>query len=92
MKRLIFVLFITSGFSLSSIAGTTARIAAWKPERLAITHFGMSEDVDGQLRELGTRLDDWAMLARNHTEEDFIASVQAQIRREGGDELATRYQ
>jgi glyoxylase-like metal-dependent hydrolase (beta-lactamase superfamily II) len=69
-----------------------ARIAAWKPERLAITHFGMSEDVDGQLRELGTRLDDWAMLARDHSEEDFIASVQGQIRREGGDELAARYQ
>jgi glyoxylase-like metal-dependent hydrolase (beta-lactamase superfamily II) len=69
-----------------------ARIAAWKPERLAITHFGISDDVDGQLRELATRLDDWATLARDHSEKSFIASIQGQIRREGGDALAAAYQ
>jgi glyoxylase-like metal-dependent hydrolase (beta-lactamase superfamily II) len=69
-----------------------ARISAWKPRRLAITHFGASEDVDGQLRELGTRLDDWAALARDEDEERFVSLVQAQIRREGGEELAAAYQ
>jgi glyoxylase-like metal-dependent hydrolase (beta-lactamase superfamily II) len=69
-----------------------ARITAWSPKRLAITHFGVSEDVDGQLRELATRLDDWATLARDLSEESFIASVQGQILREGGPELAATYQ
>jgi glyoxylase-like metal-dependent hydrolase (beta-lactamase superfamily II) len=69
-----------------------ARIAAWKPERLAITHFGISDDVEGQLRELATRLDDWATLARDQSEESFIASIQGQIQREGGHELAATYQ
>jgi glyoxylase-like metal-dependent hydrolase (beta-lactamase superfamily II) len=69
-----------------------ARIMAWSPKRLAITHFGISEDVDGQLRELATRLDDWATLARDLSEESFIASVQGQILREGGPELAATYQ
>ena len=67
-------------------------IAAWKPERLAITHFGTSEDVPGQLRELATRLDDWAALARDEAEERFIAIVQGQVHREGGDDLADTYQ
>jgi glyoxylase-like metal-dependent hydrolase (beta-lactamase superfamily II) len=69
-----------------------ARIAAWKPERVAITHFGISNDVTGQLRELATRLDDWATLARDQSEESFIASIQGQIQREGGDQLAAAYQ
>jgi glyoxylase-like metal-dependent hydrolase (beta-lactamase superfamily II) len=69
-----------------------ARILAWRPQRLAITHFGASDDVEGQLRELATRLDDWAALAREESEERFVSLVRAQIRREGGDELAAAYQ
>jgi glyoxylase-like metal-dependent hydrolase (beta-lactamase superfamily II) len=69
-----------------------ARILAWKPERVAITHFGATEDVDGSLRELATRLDDWAALARDHSEESFISTTQGQIAREGGPELALAYQ
>jgi glyoxylase-like metal-dependent hydrolase (beta-lactamase superfamily II) len=69
-----------------------ARILAWDPRRLAITHFGASDDVEGQLRELATRLDDWAALARDESEDQFVAVVQAQIRREGGDALAAAYQ
>jgi glyoxylase-like metal-dependent hydrolase (beta-lactamase superfamily II) len=67
-------------------------IAAWRPRRLAVTHFGVSEDVPGQLRELGTRLDDWAALARDLTEEQFIAVVHSQIERDGGEGLAETYQ
>ncbi len=39
-------------------------IRAWRPERLAMTHFGAAEDVDAQLAELEARLDEWAELAR----------------------------
>jgi glyoxylase-like metal-dependent hydrolase (beta-lactamase superfamily II) len=69
-----------------------AVIAAWKPKRLAITHFGICDDVPGQLRELGTRLDDWATLARDDSAEQFIATIQGQIHRAAGDELAEAYQ
>src|SRR5436305_569046 len=40
------------------------RIRAWRPRRLAMTHFGDSEDVDAQLDALGRRLDAWAERAR----------------------------
>jgi glyoxylase-like metal-dependent hydrolase (beta-lactamase superfamily II) len=69
-----------------------ALIASWKPERLAMTHFGSSERVAEPLRELGARLDEWAALARDHSEADFIADIQEQIRRHGGAELALTYQ
>ena len=70
-----------------------ALIAAWRPERLAVTHFGSSGRVPEQLRELGARLDEWAALARDSDREtDFIAAIQEQIRRDGGAELAVTYQ
>jgi glyoxylase-like metal-dependent hydrolase (beta-lactamase superfamily II) len=69
-----------------------ARIESWRPELLAITHFGSSERAVEQLHELGSRLDDWAALARDSSEPDFIAAVQEQIRRDGGDEVALTYQ
>lgn len=55
------------------------RIRAWRPERLAITHFGASEDVDAQLDELARRLDAWAARAREAEQDEFIASMQAEI-------------
>jgi glyoxylase-like metal-dependent hydrolase (beta-lactamase superfamily II) len=67
-------------------------IAGWRPERLAMTHFGSSELVPDQLRELGARLDDWAELARASSEAEFVAAIQDQIERDGGPELARTYQ
>ena len=55
------------------------RVKAWRPERLAITHFGAYEDVDAQLDELSARLDDWAGRAREHDREQFIAAIDAEI-------------
>jgi glyoxylase-like metal-dependent hydrolase (beta-lactamase superfamily II) len=69
-----------------------ARVAAWKPERLAMTHFGAGEDVPSQLAEVGARLDDWAALARELELEGFVSAIQEQIERDGGPELATTYQ
>jgi glyoxylase-like metal-dependent hydrolase (beta-lactamase superfamily II) len=66
-------------------------IAAWKPERLAMTHFGAGEDVEQQLTEVGTRLDDWAERVRTQDLETFIAEVQAEIERDSGRELAATY-
>jgi glyoxylase-like metal-dependent hydrolase (beta-lactamase superfamily II) len=69
-----------------------SRLAAWKPDRLAMTHFGAGEDAPGQLAELGARLDDWARLARDGDEASFVAAVHDQVARDGGEELAATYQ
>ena len=67
-------------------------IRSWQPERLAMTHFGESEDVEGQLAELDARLDEWSELARREGREGFKAEVREQIRRDGSPGLAATYQ
>lgn len=67
------------------------RVLAWTPRRLAITHFGSSEDVAAQLIELAERLDNLAALARTEDEETFIATVREEIERSAGPELLPTY-
>jgi glyoxylase-like metal-dependent hydrolase (beta-lactamase superfamily II) len=57
-----------------------SKIRAWRPERLAITHFGAYEDVDGQLDSLERGLDELAQRVRDQDRDAFIAGL--------GDELA----
>ena len=52
----------------------------WRPERLAITHFGAYEDADDQLDELGARLDRWAQSARERGRDDWVAAIEADLR------------
>ena len=66
-------------------------IAAWKPERLAITHFGAAYDVEHQLAEVGAMLDEWAQRARTQDLETFAAGVRADIEHAVGPELAATY-
>ena len=68
------------------------RVAAWKPERLAMTHFGASDEVESQLPEVGARLDAWAQLAHARDRDSFVATVQEQIRADAGPALAATYQ
>lgn len=68
-----------------------ARLAAWRPERLAMTHFGTSEDPEAQLDELGTRLDAWAERARTQDLEAFTEGVREDIAREAGPEVVETY-
>ncbi len=56
-----------------------ARIAAWRPARLAITHFGGSGEVEAQLDEVGRRLDAWGELARANDEGGFVAAIEEEI-------------
>jgi glyoxylase-like metal-dependent hydrolase (beta-lactamase superfamily II) len=55
------------------------KIAAWKPDRLVMTHFGASDEVESQLREVGERLTAWAEIARAREQDDFIAAIQDEI-------------
>jgi glyoxylase-like metal-dependent hydrolase (beta-lactamase superfamily II) len=59
--------------------GSIELVRAWRPGRLAMTHFGSSDDVDAQLDELGERLDRLAEVARGGSEEQFIATLRAEI-------------
>jgi glyoxylase-like metal-dependent hydrolase (beta-lactamase superfamily II) len=55
------------------------RIRAWRPERLAVTHFGVYEDVDAQLDEVGARLDARSEWARTQDRDAFIAAIEQEI-------------
>lgn len=69
-----------------------AVIRSWSPARLAMTHFGDSTDVTAQLDELEARLDAWSALAREGDRDRFIATVQAEILRDGRPGQAETYQ
>lgn len=61
--------------------GSIERVLRWGPERLAMTHFGESGDVEGQLAEVAERLDTWAALVRSEDFETFIDVVETEIER-----------
>jgi glyoxylase-like metal-dependent hydrolase (beta-lactamase superfamily II) len=56
-------------------------IAAWSPERLALTHFGsVEEDVEGHLEAVRSRLREEADLAHGTPAEEYDADLQRRIR------------
>jgi glyoxylase-like metal-dependent hydrolase (beta-lactamase superfamily II) len=55
-------------------------IRAWRPERLAVTHFGAYEQPERQLDELSERLDRWAQSARDQDRDAWIATIQDDVR------------
>jgi glyoxylase-like metal-dependent hydrolase (beta-lactamase superfamily II) len=67
-------------------------VRSWDPQRLAMTHFGATEDVSAQLDELDARLDEWSQLARDGGRERFIATVHEQILTSGSAEHAVTYE
>jgi glyoxylase-like metal-dependent hydrolase (beta-lactamase superfamily II) len=56
-----------------------ARVAEWRPQRLAMTHFGPSTDVDEQLAEVGRRLDDWAKRVGEMELGEFVDWLRGEI-------------
>ena len=71
---------------------SVATVRAWRPERVAMTHFGVAEDVDRQFDELECRLDAWAQLARDGDRERFESAVREELARDGSRELAEAYE
>ncbi len=67
------------------------RIRAWSPERLAMTHFGESGDVEAQLSELDRRLDEYAERAREQDLEAFVAGVRSDLARGVDESLVPAY-
>jgi glyoxylase-like metal-dependent hydrolase (beta-lactamase superfamily II) len=69
-----------------------AILRGWRPQRLAITHFGATEQVTDHLDQLESRLDEWSQLARTAGRDGFVATVAEQLRRAVGDERAATYE
>jgi len=61
------------------------RLRDWRPEHLAITHFGRFDDVDTHLDGISRSLEIAAQRARELTLEEFIAAVAQDIAAGGGD-------
>jgi glyoxylase-like metal-dependent hydrolase (beta-lactamase superfamily II) len=53
------------------------RIAAWGPDRLAVTHFGGYEDVDAHLEGLRAWLGEWPARVRELDQDAWIAAYRA---------------
>ena len=51
-----------------------------RPERLLLAHFGVADDPDFHLAELRSALRTWAERARDGSEEEFVASAEADVR------------
>lgn len=59
---------------------TIAEIRRREPERLALIHFGVHEDVAGHLDRLETELDRWAeRVGEGVSEPDFVADARAHL-------------
>ena len=65
-------------------------VEAWRPSRLALTHFGYVDDVKGQLDRVRAWMDEWGPRARDLSEDEFVSRVEALIRSEIGDEAGDR--
>ncbi|MFL5897278.1 MAG: MBL fold metallo-hydrolase [Solirubrobacterales bacterium] len=58
-------------------------VAAWQPQRLALTHFGsVDEDVPGHLEGVRAKLRDEAEVARRMSKRDYGADYESRLRRE----------
>jgi len=56
-------------------------VAAWAPERLALTHFGaIEDDVPGYIDKVKAKLREEAGLAHRLAEQDYNADLEARIR------------
>jgi glyoxylase-like metal-dependent hydrolase (beta-lactamase superfamily II) len=67
-------------------------VRSWRPERLAMTHFGAAENVDDHLDEVGRRLDSWAALARDSEQQAFMDSIHEEIAAGSGPDAAGAYE
>jgi glyoxylase-like metal-dependent hydrolase (beta-lactamase superfamily II) len=57
------------------------QLLRWRPDRLAVTHFGANDDIGTQLADLADRLDTWAALVRTEDLDSFVEIVEGEIER-----------
>ncbi|HEX2015216.1 MAG TPA: MBL fold metallo-hydrolase [Solirubrobacteraceae bacterium] len=64
----------------------------WGPRELATTHFGLVSDVSEHLQALRARMQEWAELARECSQERFVASVRQRIAQATDPQTAACYE
>jgi glyoxylase-like metal-dependent hydrolase (beta-lactamase superfamily II) len=73
-------------FDLETWQETLEEVERRSPERLALVHFGVAEDVRRHLAELRLELYEWADVVRGGAgAEEFVAYVQTELRDAGED-------
>jgi glyoxylase-like metal-dependent hydrolase (beta-lactamase superfamily II) len=71
-------------FDPDAWATTLDEIERRAPERLALVHFGISEEVDAHLGQMRRLLAEWVdRVGRGMTEEEFSESARADVREDG---------
>jgi D-threo-aldose 1-dehydrogenase len=73
-------------FSRDGVLRSLDTIAAWEPERLALTHFGTATDAQAQLDRCRSALHEEAQLVAEHDQDGLVAAVEARVRAELGDD------
>jgi glyoxylase-like metal-dependent hydrolase (beta-lactamase superfamily II) len=67
-------------FDPDAWGATIDELECRRPERLALIHFGVAEDVERHLGELRSRLATWTQrVERGATEAEFVAAAQAEL-------------
>ncbi len=67
-------------------------VRAWKPRRLAFTHFGAAHDAAEHLDRTDAQLDRWAARARETDSAQFVAELHADIVSACGEPAAALYE
>jgi len=70
---------------------SVAIVRDWAPSRLALTHFGLFEDVERHLDAIERSVDVAAERARDMSVEEFVAATAADIANAGDPETTARY-
>ena len=60
-------------------------VAAWAPERIAITHFGTWEDVGAHLEAMHEGLDRWGEVSRRLDDAGYAAAIEEEMRTKTSD-------
>ncbi|MEY2532937.1 MAG: hypothetical protein QOF29_847 [bacterium] len=56
-------------------------VAAWRPERIGVTHFGAWDDVEHHIETLHENLDRWAEVSRRTDSESYAEAVVEEVGR-----------
>ena len=67
------------------------RVASWNPQTLCLTHFGPVSDVEDQLHRVRASLVEHADRARGRDDEQFVRSVDADLRAAVDPDTAERF-
>jgi glyoxylase-like metal-dependent hydrolase (beta-lactamase superfamily II) len=66
-------------------------VEGWRPQRLAVTHFGAYDDVAEQIEEVRAGLAGWSQVARHLDERAYAARIEAYVRERADRDVVEAY-